>query len=240
MSETNVVMPTEEAPKKRRGMPKGGWPKKAEVGREKLPVAMQGEALEKFAYKGTPGEMDDWEANEDVSPMHVPKEIREAYPNLSFRYVSQYSVRTRGANYRGWQKFSDNQFPDGVKRGNDMFLAAMPKERAERYRQKVSEDSIDRIRSQQEKSIQFLSSEGAMSQEEVDSVARANNRADLVGAPGGLVVGVRPTTKTRFGNRTIIGGGGQRGMSRAEVHDHIRREAEDRKKKRAYSFAKGK
>lgn len=238
MSETNVAVPTEEAPKKRRGMPKGGWPKKVEVTKSELPEGMAGEALEKFAYKASPDEMDVFEADETRSAMHVPKEIQNAYPSLTFRYVSAYSVKTRGTNYRGWQKFSDKEHPEGVTRGNDMFLAAMPKERAERYRRKVSEDSIDRIRRQQENSIQFMASEGAMSQEEVDAVARANNRGDLVGARGGLIVGVRPTTKTRFGKRTITGGGGQRGMSRAEAREHVRREMEDRKKKRVYSFAK--
>lgn len=233
MSETTVVNLTAEAPKKRRGCPKGGWPKKetAAVTREKLPVAMQGEALEKFAYKGTPGEMDDWEANEDVSPMHVPKEIRTAYPNLSFRYVSAYGVKTRGANYHGWQKFSDNQFPEGVKRGNDMYLAAMPKERAQRYRDKVAEDSVQRIRSRQEKSLEFQIGQG-LSKEEMEKMGIP------AGSEAGLLIGVRPKTKTRFGNRTVIGGGGQRGMSRAEAHEHIRREVEDRKKKRVYSFAK--
>ena len=242
MSETNVVVPTQEVPKKRRGMPKGGWPKKdnptVEVTRNKLPMAMDGEALRKFAYKGTPGEMEEWEGDETRSAMHTPKEIRDAYPELTFRYVSDYSIRTRGKNYRGWQKFSDNNYPEGVKRGNDMFLAAMPKERAQRYRDKVAEDSVQRIRSQQEKSIQFLASEGAMSQEEVDAVARANNRSDLVGSRGGLIVGVRPTTKTRFGKRTVTGGVGQSGMSRAEAHDHIRREIAERKKNRVYSFGK--
>ncbi len=240
MSETNVVVPTAEVLKKRRGMPKGGWPKKLEVTKSALPKAMSGEALEKFAYKATEGEMDEWEADETRSAMHTPREIKNRYPDLCFRYVSGYSVRTRGSNYHGWQKFSDSENPEGIKRGNDMFLAAMPKERAQRYRDKVAEDSVARIRSQQEKSIQFLASEGAMSQEEVDAVARANNRSDLVGSRGGLIVGVRPTTKTRFGNRTVTGGGGQRGMSRAEAHEHIRREIADRKKHRVYSFAKGK
>jgi len=232
MSETTPVL-TEETPKKKRGMPKGGWPKKTavEVTKSELPKHMDGEALEKFSYKATPGELDDWEANEDVSPMHVPKEIKEKYPELTFRYVSQYSVKTRGANYHGWQKFTDSGFPDGVKRGNDMFLAAMPTERAERYRRKVSEESIQRIRSSQEKSLEFQIGKGLTSEE-------MEKMGVPAGSEAGILVGVRPKTKTKFGNRTISGGGYARGMSREEAREHFRRESEDRKKNRVYSFGK--
>jgi hypothetical protein len=229
------ITQTAEIPKKRRGMPKGGWPKKeqpeVEVVREKLPEAMQGEALAKFVYQATPGELDDWEHNAEVSPMHVPKTIQNKYPDLAFRYVSRQKWDKFGKNYHGWQTFQDSEHPQGVTRGNDMFLCAMPKERAQRYRDSVSEKSNANIRARQQSALELHLSQN-ISQEEMEKMGIP------AGAEAGIVVGVRPRTKLKFGGRVVIGGGGTRGMSREEAREVARKEIEDRKKNRVYSFAK--
>lgn len=226
---SEMQTPIVEAPKKRRGCPPGGWPKKerVEVTKSALPKAMQGEALEKFAYKATPGELDDWEHSEDVSPMHVPKEIKKSYPGMAFRYVSKQKWDKFGKNYHGWQVFKDKDNPEGVNRGNDLFLCAMPEERAQRYRDSVAERSSANIRARQEKSLELQIGQ-SLSKEEMERMGVPS------GSEAGIVVGVRPKTRTQFGNRVISGGGGTRGMSRDEVREIARKERDNRKKNRVY------
>lgn len=234
-NETEVVNVVAEPPKKRRGCPPGGWPKKDKpevaVTRSKLPVAMDGEALEKFSYDHTSEELEDFANNADVTPMHVPKEIKSKYPGMAFRYVSKQKWDKFGKNYHGWQVFKDNSYPEGVNRGNDLFLCAMPEERAQRYRDSVAERSNQIIRNRQEASLNLQIGQ-KLSSEEMERMGIP------AGAEAGIVVGTRPITKTQFGNRIITGGGGTRGMSREDAREHVRKEIADRKKNRVYSFGK--
>lgn len=260
-NETEVVNVVAEPPKKRRGCPPGGWPKKdkpsteamphVEVTRNKLPKNMSPEGLERmannvmrtteineagervdvFVYKGDPRELDDWEHDEEISPMHVPKEIKSKYPGMAFRYVSKQKWDKFGKNYHGWQTFTDADYPEGVNRGNDLFLCAMPGERAQRYRDSVAERSNQAIRGSQEASLNLQIGQ-KLSSEEMERMGIP------AGSEAGIVVGTRPITKTQFGNRIITGGGGTRGMSREDAREHVRKEIADRKKHRVYSFAK--
>jgi hypothetical protein len=141
-----------------------------------------------------------------------------------------------GKNYHGWQKFEDKNHPQGVTRGNDMFLTCMPKERAQRYRDRVSERSIENIRSQQAKSLDFEIGK-SMSKEEMTSLLKEKG-IDAENVQSGIIIGVRPKTKTSIGGKKFVGGGYMRGMGRHEIREHLRKEIEDRKKNRVYSIPK--
>ena len=191
-----------------------------------LPV----EKLEEFRYTASEEDLQYWEGNPEASPLNVPKAIRDKYPNMDFRWCSEAKWNKLGKNWQGWQRFTDNQRPEGLKRGNDLFLAAMPKERAQRYRDHVALESIERLRAAQSKALQAQVG-STMNSKELEAMGAS-------GATPGLLIGQRPHTRTQFGNRTIVGGGFVRGMSKSEVRDIVRKEIADRKKNRVYSFAK--
>ena len=197
------------------------------------PMRLQGpvstEKLEEFRYTANEADLQYWEGNPEASPLNVPKAIRDKYPNMDFHWCSEKKWDKLGKNYQGWQKFTDNKHPEGMKRGNDLFLAAMPKERAQRYRDHVAEQSIERLRSAQSKALQS----------QVGSVMNSKELEEMgaQGATPGLLIGQRPRTRTQFGNKTITGGGFVRGMKRSEVAEIVRKEIADRRKNRTYSFA---
>ena len=199
------------------------------------PMRLQGEVsaerLEEFAYKANDADLEYWEGNEAASPLHVPDALKKKYPNMDWRWVSKRTLENRGAGYNGWQIFSDGQYKEGLKRGNDSFLAAMPKERAQRYRDYVSERSMERIRSVQEKAVTAQIG-STMSDEELKQMGAPD------GAHHGLSIGERPRTTKQFGNRTIRGGGGTRGLTRSDLRQMAQEEINRRRANRSYSFAK--
>lgn len=199
------------------------------------PMRLQGpvsaDRLEEFVYKANDADLEYWEGNESASPLHVPNKLKEKYPGMDWRWVSKRTLDNRGAGYNGWQIFHDQQNPEGIKRGNDTFLAAMPKERAQRYRDYVSERSMERIRAVQEKAVATQIGT-SMTDEELKQMGAPE------GAHHGLSVGQRPRTKGTFGGRTIMGGGGSRGLTRADMRQMAQEEISRRKANRVYSFAK--
>jgi len=113
-----------------------------------------------------------------------------------------------GMDYKGWQKFVDPTlgYPEGLKRGNDTMLFAMPEERAQRYNDKVAAESTQRVKELQEHQIEL------------------NERAAKAGlqpyepkgsGTGGIAVGERAR-------------GQSRGLSREEVVERITKQQEDR------------
>jgi hypothetical protein len=86
--------------------------------------------LDHFQYRASDHDLDVWQ-HTDISPMHVPKAIKDKYPDLRFRYVSK----------ARW-------------RGNDNFLAAMPEKRALAYNKAVSQRSREKIRDLQESHVE--------------------------------------------------------------------------------------
>lgn len=199
------------------------------------PMRLQGklpaEKLKDFLYNANDADMEYWEANSDASPLDVPPSIRNKYPHLTFHWSSDERWKKKGKNYQGWQEFRDSQWPDGLRRGNDTFLTAKPNEKAQRYRDHVSEMSNERIRSTQVRAsnVQIGST---MSDEELKQLGAPE------GSTHGMSVGNRGRTKVQFGNRVIIGGGGTRGMNRSEQREMAREEIKRRKANRVYSFAK--
>lgn len=241
MSDQTVAPETAETPKVRRGgRPKGSKNKSVKmVGSGLSELANQGkviegEALDRFQYQANSADLDFWEGNEKITAMHVPEEIKKAYPDLDFHWSSQAKWDKMGKNWKGWQVFKDATLcPDGVRRGNDVFLTAMPKERAQRLRDATAFESTKKIIGLQEQMLESKIGDN-LTEKELKELGAS-------GEPG-INIGDRPKTMTRFGNRVIAGGGYNRGMSRKEVHQRmadVRREAADRAKRRVYSFPKG-
>jgi hypothetical protein len=190
--------------------------------------------LDYFQYTLDPKEAALWEHDESLSPLYVPADVKRRYPHLAWRWVSRYKLDNKGDGYNGWQLFKgDVKYPEGIRRGNDMFLAAMPKKMAESYRRRVAERSSSNVRDVQygqiakmEQAARQLQAQGI----EAEVIAPGCDTANP-GTPG-FIVGQRP----RFGK----GGGYTRGASREEMREHLQREAEARSKRRVYIFMGGK
>ncbi|MDP2734713.1 MAG: hypothetical protein Q8P12_00740, partial [bacterium] len=105
--------------------------------------------LDHFQYSLDPQAAMMWEHDETVSPLHVPKELKDRDPNLAWRFVSNRTLDIKGKGYNGWELFHDPAYPEGLKRGPDLRLAAMPKEYAESYRKKVQNRSTEQVRNLQ-------------------------------------------------------------------------------------------
>lgn len=188
-------------------------------GRDELEVK-----LDHFQYSMDPREVAVWEQDETISPLSVPSDIQKKYPQFAWRYVSQLKLNTRGRGYHGWELFSDSKlgYPDGVKRGNDLFLAAMPKELAESYRRTVSERSTEAV-----KDIQLR---GMARMESALAGMPGEYQAEII-AEGGKVGG-RTTLGITVGRNEARGF--QRGLSREEVHNQIAKSIAERKKNKVY------
>jgi len=178
--------------------------------------------LDHFQYTMDPKEAAIWEHDEAISPLHVPNEIKKRYPGMTFRWVSDYKMRTKGQGYNGWQRFSDSRNPDGIKRGNDLHLAAMPTEMAESYRRSVSERSNRAMRAVAENTIENME----------QRAAAVRGGAEMLG-PDEII-------KDSSGNRRPVSGvsiaGGRRGMGAHEFQEALRKRAEERSKNKVYSF----
>jgi hypothetical protein len=103
-----------------------------------------------FKYTLNEKEQAIWEHDETISPLHVPKEISDKYPGMAWKWVSNRAIENRGAGYKGWQLFSDKSNPEGVKRGNDLRLAARPQSMSDSYRKHVEEQSSQNVRDVQQ------------------------------------------------------------------------------------------
>lgn len=196
------------------------------------PMRVQGqvspERLGDFQYQANDADMEYWEKNDIASPLHVPAAITKRYPHLDFHWCSEKKWEKTGKNWQGWQKFQDSEYKDGLKRGNDLFLAAMPKEKAQRYRDHVALQSIERLRATQAKALTAQLG-NTMDAKELEAMGAK-------GATPGVTIGERPRTRTQFGNRMVVGGGFVRGMKKSEIREIARREIEDRRKNRVYSL----
>lgn len=160
--------------------------------------------LDHFQYHASDRDLDIWE-HTDISPVHVPKDIKEKYPGLRFRYVSKQRWDKYGKEYHGWQRFTDPALaPDGVNRGNDTFLAAMPEERALAYNRYVSQKSREAVQGIQDTQI--------------ENAARME-RAGIEPLGTGLVV---ETNQPRTG------------YNRQQLLERIRKNREEHAKKKVY------
>ncbi len=187
--------------------------------------------LDHFQYTLDPKEAAIWEHDETISPLHVSRELKRKYPDLEWRWVSEYKLKTKGEGYNGWQLFRDSDHTTGIRRGNDLRLAAMPKEMAESYRRAVSERSSRSVSGAQESAVANLESRmggiaGAeMMQPGEEFTDRQTGQRRTM---DGLTVGARPSVGR--------GGSYQRGLSREQAHEMIIKRIEARKKNKVYAF----
>lgn len=181
--------------------------------------------LDHFQYTLDPEEAAVWEHDETISPLHVPKHIRDKYPQFDWHYVSEYKIRTRGLGYNGWQLFKDSTYPEGIKRGNDLFLAAMPKKMAESYRRRVSERSTEAVRNVQYRGIARME----------QALGELHDPDAGILQPGETVAGREVHGAGRVVRRARVGIGGNY-PTREEIHERIAKGIEERNKKKVYSF----
>lgn len=192
--------------------------------------------LDHFRYSLDPEATMMWEHDETVSPLHVPKEIKDRYPHLEWRFVSNRTLDIKGKGYNGWELFHDQSYPEGLKRGPDLRLAAMPREFAESYRRKVQDRSTEQVRNLQtgqiakmEQAVHDLNAAGVEAGMLGDGEVLADEkgrRREFSG--GGINIGARP--------KVGKGGGYQRGVSRAEIHEMRIKSAEAQGKNKVYAF----
>jgi hypothetical protein len=174
--------------------------------------------LEHFQYTKDPNQLDYWEFGEDVNTMSVPKNIRDKYPEMRFHWRSLARVDRLGMGYKGWQKFTDPSlgYGEGLKRGNDIMLFAMPEERAQRYNDKVAEDSTQRVKELQEHQIEMNDRAAAAGLQPYEAKGKGTS---------GIAIGERPA----LGKRPA---GQHRGLSREEVVERITHQQEQARKGR--------
>ncbi|MGH9969977.1 MAG: hypothetical protein ACREBG_19585, partial [Pyrinomonadaceae bacterium] len=182
--------------------------------------------LAHFQYATDEHSGDVWEHGEGINPLDLPKAIREGYPHLRFRWCSEPKWDKKGKNYDGWQRFTDPKLcPDGERRGRDLFLAAMPEERARKRDRFVQQRSTDMIKSVQERNL--------------DTIAQIQHGESQGIAPldtpvHGVQIGRRPETRIPFGGKVRKGGGYNRGLSMEEVQEVVRKNRESEAKRRKY------
>lgn len=203
MSETQVMTetPIEVPAKKKRGRP---FKNKTAV------AAVTGDPLDRkldhFQYTKDERELEWWEGNQKESPLHVPEAIRKANPGMRFHWVSKGRITRLGKGYHGWQVYSDRKNPDGVNRGNDLILAAMPEERAAAYNKYVSRKSTEAVRGAQARQFEHMDTCIDMGRDAVPE------------ADGGTAIGVRP--------KVGKGGGYARGYDPEQVKEIIAKNRE--------------
>ena len=168
--------------------------------------------LDHFQYTKDPKELDYWEFNENVNPLTVDKKVEKEYPEFTWHWRSKARIDRLGMDYMGWEKFTDKSlgYVDGMKRGNDLILFCMPKERAQRYRNKVASESTGRVKELQEQQMELT-----------DRAVRAGLQPyePKGSGTGGIAVGERAR-------------GQSRGLSQEEVRERIVKRQEDRNRGR--------
>ena len=234
--EEQVVMDKLNAPPKRRGgRPKGS--KNKTNGKQKPVVTEMKDAfdrkLDHFQYHASPDEIQDWKEEKPLNS-RVVRAIKKKYPHMRCRFVSNFSLDKRGKGYRGWQLFSDNDHPEGVKVGNDLFLAMMPEEMAQSYNDEMAYRSTRELVKHTEQ-MQEMGIGSGLTEAELEKMGAPK------GSVQGMQVGDKPRTKAVFGGKTIYGGGYNRTKRSVDREQFVRRmEKERTASTRAYSFAKGK
>lgn len=174
--------------------------------------------LDHFSTTTDARQLDWWEADQSLSPLHVPKEITDKYPDRRFHWSSENKWKRNGKNYHGWQTFTNAEYPDGLKRGNESFLTWMPEERAARYNKYVARESGNRVRGQQDN--------------QTEKVGRSTEEMKI---EGGLTIGARPMTGMLVNGKFIPSGArGHRGYSPDQIKEAVAKAQESRAKNRKY------
>ncbi len=169
--------------------------------------------LDHFQYTKDPNQLDYWEFGEDVNTMSVPKNIRDKYPGMRFHWRSMARIDRLGMDYKGWQKFVDPTlgYAEGLKRGNDTMLFAMPEERAQKYNDKVAAESTRRVIELQENQLDIA--------ERASHLGGGSPYDPKGGGTSGIAIGERKR-------------GQSRGISREEVVERITKQQEARSRGR--------
>ena len=101
--------------------------------------------LDHFQYTKDENELQIWESDQTLSPLNVPADLKKKYPDIRWRWVSNKKLDRVGSGYQGWQLFKDSKHPEGVKRGGDLRLAAMPEDMARKYNAHTMSESNRRM-----------------------------------------------------------------------------------------------
>lgn len=170
--------------------------------------------LDRFRYTKDEKDLDYWEFSEGANPLTVPKDVKKKYPELRFHFRSKARIDRLGMDYMGWQKFSDKSlgYAEGLNRGSDLILFAMPEERAQRYNDKCAADSTQRVIELQEQQMELNSRAAAAGLQPYEAKGEGTS---------GIAVGERPA----MGKRPA---GQHRGLSREEVVERITKQQEAR------------
>lgn len=185
--------------------------------------------LDHFQYEASPDAMQDWEAENPLNSRVIQK-VKKKYPGMRCRFVSSYSMDKRGVGYRGWQLFKDKEHPTGIKVGNDLHLAMMPEEMAQRYNDEMAYRSTRDLVKLQEDMMETSIGQG-LSQEEMERMGASK------GSVPGMIVGDKPRTRVVLGGKTIRGGGYNRSKRTVSREEFVRRmEKEKIASTRSYSF----
>ena len=218
---------TSTTPVRRGGRPKGSK-NKATLRREATAPATPittgfkdefDRKLDHFHYDATEDEIHDWKEEKPLNSRAV-RSIKKKYPGMRCRFVSSYSLDKRGKGYRGWQLFSDKDHPNGVKVGNDLFLAMMPEELAKSYNDEMAYRSTRDLVKHTEQ-MQEMAIGSGLSGDEMEKIGAPK------GSQPGMSVGDKPRTKVVLGGKTIYGGGynrTKRSMNREEFVKRMEKE----------------
>jgi hypothetical protein len=167
--------------------------------------------------------MEWWEGDQTLSPLHVPKEVKDntAYADRRWHWSSDTKWSKYGKNYHGWQLFTDAAHPEGIRRGNDTFLTWMPEEKAARYNAFTSRQSTQRVRGLQENQLK----------------RSAASDPEVMQGEAHLNIGERPVSGMMIKGKFVpTGPRGRRGYSAEEMHEMVTKAKEDRGKRRVYSY----
>ena len=205
-------------------------PSQSEINKANESPEALAKKLDDFVYTQDSALLDLWEAGGTQSPVDVPSDIKTKHHNLRFHWSSKRKWDRYGKNYGGWQEFRTAAFPEGVTRGNDLFLSAMPESLAKKRDERVAYESTKRVKGIVE---QQIAQAAAI---DPDSIAGSEAGKSRGIAPG-VTIGDRPQTRVLLGGKVRVGGGYNRsGMTRSEIHEAIAKEQASRSKKRVYSI----
>ena len=173
--------------------------------------------LDHFQYTNEEEALKMWEYGKDTNPLKLPAEIKKSYPHMRFRWVSRRMWDKYGKNHNGWQQFKDKTHQDGVTRGNDLFLCAIPEDVARKREDFFREQSSEKIKDIQRKAISTI--------EEIEA-----SGGEAIGSPEQLAKGIVIGRRPKFGK----GGDYQRGLQAAMVEEVIAKNREKMAKNRKY------
>lgn len=176
--------------------------------------------LDHFSYETSEDAAQLWEHGKDINPLKLPDGLKKEYPNLRFRWCAYDMWRKRGKNYQGWQEFKDSKHPDGLKRGNDLFLCAIPEDLARKREKYFQDQSTEAVKDAQRRAIANI--------ERIETEKDAYGGQPF-GKPGevaaGIAIGARPL-------------GGNRGFQKEAIEEIIIKNRERMAKNRTYFIPK--